>query len=96
MPKNKQLLPRFMVAENPMAEPDVEYVIHTQEPRFIAKRVYDNPGTDFEIVVEIDNMNVFFKGDALKMAGLMRRLGDWWVAYLKWEETQDYDDEDEE
>lgn len=94
MGKNN-LLPRFLIAENPMAESDVEYVIHTQEPRFIAKRVYENPGTDFEIVQEIDDMNTFFKGDLQKMASLMRRLGDWWVAYINWEE-ENHDENDEE
>ena len=78
--------PRFMIAENPMAEPEGEYIYHSQQPRFLAKRVYDNPTTDFIIVDEIDNMNTFFKGDAGKIAKLMSRLGDWYSAYSKWEE----------
>lgn len=73
-----------MIAENPMAEPGEEYVIHTQRPRFIAKRVYDNPATDFEIVDEIDNIVTAFAGDPQKIAGLMSRLGDWYATYLKW------------
>lgn len=75
-----------MLAENPMAEPDGEYVVHTQQPRFIAKRVYGNPTTDFEIVDDIDNIGEFFKNDPSKAAKLMSRMGDWYVAYLKWEE----------
>lgn len=74
-----------MIADNPMADPHGEYVYHSQQPRFLAKRVYDNPTTDFEIVDDIDNMGNFFKSDVSKIAGLMRRLGDWYVAYLKWE-----------
>ena len=88
MAKNKPSIPRFMVAENPMAEKDVEYIIHTQEPRFIARKVDDNPITNFEIVDEIDNIGEFFKYNELKISGLMRRLGDWWVSYTKWEEQQ--------
>lgn len=83
-----------MIAENPMAEYGVEYVIHTQQPRFIA-RLIEWHESSFEIVDEIDDMAVFFKGDVSKIAGLMRRLGDWWVAYCNWEETQ-HEDEDEE
>lgn len=74
-----------MVAENPMAEYGVEYVIHTQQPRFIA-RFIEGHESSFEIVDEIDDMVAFFKGDVSKIAGLMRRLGDWWVAYCNWEE----------
>lgn len=78
--------PRFLIADNPMAEPDGEYVYHSQQPRFLAKRVYDNPTTYFIIVDEIDNMTAFFKGDVSKIAKLMNRLGDWYFSYLKWEE----------
>ncbi len=87
--------PRFIIAENPMAEPDAEYILHTQQPRFLAKRVHDNPTTDFEIVDDIDNMAVFFKNDSTKVAGLMRRLGDWYVAFINWEEDN-YNNNDEE
>lgn len=79
-----------MIAENPMAEYGVEYVIHTQEPRFIARKVDDNPTSDFEIVQEIDDFNTFFAGRPERMAGLMRRLGDWWVAYIKWKEKNEH------
>lgn len=83
--------PRFMIADNPMADPEGEYVYHSQQPRFLAKRVYDNPTTDFIIVDDIDNMAVFFKGDASKIAKLMSRLRDWYYSYLKWENDQDFE-----
>lgn len=86
-----------MIAENPMAEFGVEYVVHTQEPRFIAKKVYNNPTSDFEIVMEIDNLSIFFAGRPERMAALMRRLGDWWKAYITWEENnidREIDEED--
>lgn len=72
-----------------MADLEGEYVVHTQQPRFIAKRVYDNSATYFEIVDEIDSIGEFFKGDVSKAAKLMSRLGDWYVAYLKWEEENE-------
>lgn len=81
--------PRFMIADNPMADPEGEYVYHSQQPRFLAKRVYDDPTTDFKIVDDIDNMLQFFKADAGKIAKLMSRLGDWYNSYLKWEDEQD-------
>lgn len=83
-----------MIAGNPMAEYGVEYVIHTQDPRFIAKRVYDNPESDFEIVQGIDDMANFFKDDPQKLAGLMRRLGDWYVSYCEWDKEQNYDEDE--
>lgn len=75
-----------MICANPMAEPGTEYVIHTQEPRFIAQYTPDGPISDFGIVQEIDSIAAFYQGRPERMAGLMRRLGDWWQAYSKWEE----------
>lgn len=72
-----------------MADPGGEYIYHSQLPRFLAKRVTDNPLSDFEIVDDIDNMGAYFKGDVSKVAGLMRRLGDWYVSYLNWENDKD-------
>lgn len=83
-------LPRFMIAFNPMADLSGEYVYHTQEPRFLAKRVYGNPVTDFEIVQEIDHIGDFYKNDVTRMAGLMRRLGDWYIAYKTWEKKNEH------
>ena len=80
--------PRFMIAENPMAEYGQEYVYHTQQPRFLAKITEDSL-SQFEIVDDIDNMLLFFNNDPGKVAGLMRRLGDWWVSYIKWEENHE-------
>ena len=85
----KAICPRFMIAENPMAEYGVEYIYHTQQPRFLAKKVEDNPLSGFELVDDIDNMSEFFKNDPSKIAGLMRRLGDWWSAYIKWEDNNE-------
>lgn len=73
-------LPKFLYATNFMAD-DSEYVYHAHRPRFIACHTPDSPISSFEIIEEIDNMDEFFNGDTMKIAGLMRRLGDWWVAY---------------
>lgn len=69
--------PRFMIAQNVVAEPDGEYVLHTQKPRFLAKKLHDNLITDFEIVDQIDTI------DDSKITGIMRRLEDWYRAYNK-------------
>lgn len=63
-----------------MAEPDAVYVYHSQQPRFLAKYTPGGPMSDFDIVDDIDNMGKFFNNDVNKLAGLMRRLGDWFVA----------------
>lgn len=73
-----------MIADNPMSDDEHKYVYHSQKPRFLARRVYDNPMSSFEIVDEIDSFNEFFKHDLSRVQGLMRRLGDWWVAYEQW------------
>ena len=78
--------PKFMIADNIMADPDNEYIYHSQKPRFLAKYTPDDPLSHFAIVDDIDDMANFFNYDAGKLAGLMRRLGDWFVAYLKFEE----------
>lgn len=75
--------PRFLIAQNLKAESDATYVLHTQKPRFLAKRLYyDAPG-EFRIVDDIDNMNEFFKNDQSKVEGLMNRMRDWYRAYNK-------------
>lgn len=51
--------------------------------RFLAKYTPENPLSHFEIIEDTDNMGEYFKHDPMKLAGLMRRLGDWWVAYNK-------------
>ncbi len=81
--------PRFLIAFNPLAEQGVKYVIHTQKPRFVARYTPGAPLSDFEIVDDIDGMYAFFSNDVNKVAGLMRRLGDWMYAYLKWEAEND-------
>ena len=78
-----------MIADNPMADRDGEYVYHSQQPRFLAKRIYDDSTTDFKIVDDIDNMAAFFKNDPGRIAKLMSRLGDWYVSYLKWEDDNE-------
>ena len=80
-------LPVFMLCENEQAELDGEYILHTHKPRFIAKRVHDDPKNDFKVVDDIDNMSAFFDNDMAKMTGLMRQMEDWYRSY------QDYLDE---
>lgn len=75
--------PKFLIAENPMAEYGQEYVLHTQKPRMLFKVIEDDKGNfTFEIVDQIDEEN-----DPVKLSGLIRRLTDWWLAYLEWEEN---------
>jgi len=74
-----------MIVRNPMAEPDAIYVYHSQQPRFLAKYTPGAPMSDFKIMDDIDDMAAFFGNDADKIAGLMRRLGDWFVAENKYQ-----------
>lgn len=81
--------PKFLASTNPMVDEHSFYITHTQKPRFLAKHTPGNPLSEFEIIDDIDNMSAFFNNDPIKLAGLMRRLGDWFVAYCNWCKQQD-------
>lgn len=69
--------PKFMIAKNPMADPDGVYIYHSREPRFLAK-VENNA---FEVVDDIDEMTAYYKGNVDKVQGLFLAMGKWYVAY---------------
>lgn len=68
-----------MICENPMSD-DRIYILHTQEPRFLAE--VDEP--DIEVIEWYDDP----PADPDRLAGLMRRMGDWYRAYCDWEDDQ--------
>lgn len=78
--KNNNKLPAFVIADNPMAEPPRTFVIHLRYPVVVAEVNPEAPnvlnGVWNEPLTEEWN-------DPLKMAGLMRRMGDWYHAYCK-------------
>lgn len=69
-------LPRFMISRNPLAEPGVDYILHTQDPKIIAK-------------VEGHEINaVWWEETDMKpeqLAGLMRRIADWYIQLKSYE-----------
>lgn len=93
-------LPKFMIADDPVTDPDNEYIFHTEQPRFFAKRVEEDEESAYiDIVHEIDNVEEFFKNDPAKKEELLDELESWYYAYLEWldeDELGDEDDEDEE
>jgi len=88
-------LPKFMIADDPVTDPDNEYIIHTQEPRFIAKRIDDDEeNAHIDIVEEIDDVAGFFENDQVRLQVLLDELGEWYNDYMDWlEEDEDEDDE---
>jgi len=72
---------KFMVYQNPMARPGEIFILHTRAPRFLAKYTPENEISDFEIVDQYDDLEKYYKGDVMKLVGLMRRMGDWFLAY---------------
>ena len=86
-------LPIFMLCENEQAELDGEYILHTAKPRFIARRMHENPKNEFKVVDDIDNMSAFFDHDAAKVAGLMYQMEEWYRAYQDYLDDQ-YGEED--
>lgn len=86
-------LPKFMIADDPVTDPDNEYIIHTEQPRFVAKRVEDEDGENahIDIVEEIDDVDAFFKSDPDKKEELLEELEAWYYDYMDWLE----EDEDE-
>jgi len=65
-----------MIAENPMTD-DRLFIIHNRKPRFIAE--VKEP--EIEVVQWIDDPD-----RPERLAKLMSRMGDWYVAYCEWED----------
>lgn len=76
-----------------MAQYGVEYILHTQPPRFLAKVTPEDNLRNFEIVDEIDSFSDY---PPEKIAGLMNRMFEWFTKYCEWEENNAQDMEDEE
>lgn len=91
-------LPKFMIADDPVTDPDNEYIFHTQNPRFFAKRVEEDEELSYiDIVHEIDNVDEYFHGEPEKKQELLDELEEWYYAYMDWlEEDEDDDEEDED
>jgi hypothetical protein len=90
-------LPKFMIADDPVTDPDNEYIFHTEEPRFFAKRVEEDEEKAYiDIVHEVDNVEAFFKGAPEKKAELLEQLEEWYYSYMEWLEEDEFEDEDEE
>jgi hypothetical protein len=84
-----KLSPKFLLCFNEMAEKGAVYVLHTQQPKFLAKHTPNGPMSDFEVLEWYDAPIAFYGPDAaVKLAGLMRRMGDWWVAYKEFINNQ--------
>jgi hypothetical protein len=60
--------------------------LHTQTPRFLAKLNNNDNRETFTVVDEFDSFSDYANGDPMKLASLMRRMGDWYVAYCRWED----------
>ena len=86
--------PKFLLCENEEADLEAEYVLHTHKPRFIAKRIYDDPSRDFIIVDDIDDMSSFFKDDNQQITLMMKSLERWFYAYQDYLDEQYGGDED--
>ena len=74
---NNDKLPKFLLAQNPMARPGEIYVYHARKPRFLALRT----GSAFKVVDDIDDMMEFLNNRTDKVDGLLKRLNDWFIAY---------------
>jgi hypothetical protein len=69
--------PKFLIAKNPMADPEGVYIYHSRKPRFLAKV----EGNLFEIIDDIDNMIEYYFGNVDKINGLISRMNDWYKSY---------------
>lgn len=86
-----------MIADDPVTDPDNEYIFHTEKPRFFAKRVEEDEETAYiDIVEELDNVDEFFHNDPGKKQELLEQLEDWYYSYMEWLEEDEYDEEEEE
>ena len=61
-----------MISGNPLAEPGVDYILHTQDPKILAR-------------VEDQDINaVWWEETDMRpeqLAGLMRRMADWYIQF---------------
>jgi hypothetical protein len=90
-------LPKFMIADDPINDPDNEYIFHTEQPRFFAKRVEEDEETAYiDIVSEIDDVEAFFKGKPEAKEALIEQLEEWYYQYMDWLESDDDEDEEED
>jgi hypothetical protein len=92
-------LPKFMIADDPVTDPDNEYIFHTQEPRFFAKRIEDDEeNAHIDIVVALDDVDAYFQNSPEKKEELLQELEDWYYEYMDWLEEDEFeeDEEDEE
>ena len=70
------------MAENPINNEDLkEFILHTQEPRFLAQVVEGKLGYQFNIVQEYDG-----KIEDVDLEELKLEMLDWWNEYLDWED----------
>jgi len=74
--------PKFLVCENPMADQAMGdsrvYILHCQAPRLLAQVVDQSLE-----VIWTDKSDT----DAKRLAGLMRRMGEWYAKYCEWENS---------
>ncbi|RBL93851.1 hypothetical protein [Chitinophaga flava] len=90
-------LPKFLIADDPVTDPENEYIFHTEKPRFFAKRVEEDEETAYiDIVEEIDNVEEFYKNDPDKKQELLEQLEDWYYSYMEWLEEGETGEDDEE
>ena len=80
-------IPKFLSCDNFMEDSDGEYVLHTQEPKFLAKWNDENEG--FDIVDEYDNISDFFSGDETKITTLFEAMAEWFMDYDEWLDEED-------
>lgn len=90
-------LPKFMIADDPVTDPDNEYIFHTEEPRFFAKRVEEDEEKAYiDIVHEVDNVDAFYKNAPEKKEELLEALDEWYTAYMEWLEEDEFEDEEDD
>lgn len=77
----KTKLPKFLIAENPMAD-DRLFIFHSRNPRFIAEVIDD----EIEVIDWIDDP----VPDGKRLGGLMNRMEDWYVAYCNWKDNESH------
>lgn len=83
----KQKLPAFVIADNPMTDPPRTFIIHLRYPFVVAEL---NDDCCNLIGLWNEPLTGEWLTDPLKMAGLMRRMGDWYIAYCNWEDEKNF------
>lgn len=75
-------IPKFLSCDNFMEDEEGEYVLHTENPRFLAK--WNEGEESFDIIAEFDDISEYYGGNEDKITALFQEMSEWFAEYDEW------------